>query len=79
MPPTRTDQYGNGDLFANSVDWAAQQENLIELTPKQPVTRSFNPASQGRILFLMFIVAILMPGIFVVLGVMTWLQRRKQG
>jgi ABC-type uncharacterized transport system involved in gliding motility auxiliary subunit len=73
------DQYGNGDLFANSVDWAAQQESLIELTPKQPVTRSFTPASQGRILLLMFVVAILMPGIFIVLGVMTWLQRRKQG
>ncbi len=73
------DQYGNGDLFANSVDWAAQQENLVSLTPKQPVTRTFNPASQGRVLLLMFVVAILMPGIFVVLGVMTWLQRRRQG
>jgi hypothetical protein len=52
---------------------------MIQLTSKEPVTRSFNPASQGRILFLMFIVAILVPGIFIVLGVMTWLQRRKQG
>ncbi|HQV94275.1 MAG TPA: hypothetical protein PLF41_07405, partial [Anaerolineales bacterium] len=73
------DQYGNGDIFANSVDWAARQEGMIQLTSKEPVTRSFNPASQGRILFLMFIVAILVPGIFIVLGVMTWLQRRKQG
>lgn len=73
------DQYGNGDIFANSVDWAAQQEGLIELTSREPVARSFTPASQGRILFLMFVVAILVPGIFIVLGIMTWLQRRKQG
>jgi ABC-type uncharacterized transport system involved in gliding motility auxiliary subunit len=78
-----SDQYfktfGNGDLFANSVDWAAEQENLTNITPKTPITRSFLPASQGRILFLMFIVAVAIPGIFLALGIYTWVVRRRQG
>jgi ABC-type uncharacterized transport system involved in gliding motility auxiliary subunit len=73
------DQYGNGDLFANSVDWSAEQENLTNITPKQPITRTFLPASQLRILFLMFIVALAIPGIFLVLGIYTWFARRRQG
>lgn len=73
------DSYGNGDLFVNSVDWAAEQEDIANITPKQPVSRAFLPASQLRVFTLMLIVGLIMPGIFVVLGVITWLQRRRQG
>ena len=73
------DSFGNGDLFANSVDWAAEQENLTNITPKQSITRTFLPASQGRILFLMFISACAIPGIFLALGIYTWIVRRRQG
>jgi ABC-type uncharacterized transport system involved in gliding motility auxiliary subunit len=73
------DQYGNGDLFANAVDWAAEQENLTNITPKETITRTFMPASQGRILFLAFIVAFAIPGVFLGLGVYTWFIRRRQG
>jgi ABC-type uncharacterized transport system involved in gliding motility auxiliary subunit len=71
--------YGNSDLFINSVDWAAEQENIVNINPKQPVARVFQPASQLRILMLMLIVGLVIPGIFVALGVVTWLQRRRQG
>ncbi len=71
--------YGNSDMFVNSVDWAAGQENLTNITPKEPVTRLFQPASQLRILMLMLIVGLVIPGIFVALGIVTWLQRRRQG
>ena len=30
------DAYGNGNIFVNSVDWAAEQENLINITPNTP-------------------------------------------
>lgn len=73
------DSYGNGDLFANSVDWAAEQENLTNITPRQTISRTFLPASQGRILFLMFISACAIPGIFLAMGVYTWWVRRRQG
>jgi hypothetical protein len=32
-------QYGNGDMMINSVDWAAEQEGLISLTPKENTKR----------------------------------------
>lgn len=70
--------YGNSDLFINSVDWAAEQD-AIGITPKQPVSRVFQPASQLRMLMLMLIVGLVMPGIFIALGIVTWLQRRRQG
>lgn len=73
------DSYGNGDLFVNSVDWAAEQEDITNITPKQPVSRVFLPASQLRIFMLMLVVGLIIPGIFIVLGVLTWLQRRRQG
>ncbi len=71
--------YGNSDMFVNSVDWAAEQEDIANLTPKQPVTRMFQPASQLRMLMLMVLVGLVIPGIFVALGITTWLQRRRQG
>lgn len=71
--------YGNSDLFINSVDWAAEQENIVGITPKEPITRMFRPASQLRILLLMFVAAIVIPGAFAVMGFYTWLQRKRQG
>lgn len=71
--------YGNSDLFVNSIDWAAEQENIINITPKEQVTRTFQPASQLRMLMLMLIVGLVIPGIFIALGISTWLQRRRQG
>ena len=40
------DAYANGDVFVNAVDWAAQETDLINITPKTPVTRTFNPPGQ---------------------------------
>ena len=73
------DRLGNGDMFVNSVDWAAEQENLASITPKNPVERTFTPPSQlyGIMIFLTSI--FLIPGLIVVSGVSTWLSRRRQG
>ena len=35
---------GNRDLFMNTVNWLAQQENLIAIRPKEPV----RPADDGH-------------------------------
>ncbi len=37
------DAYGNGDMFVNSVDWSAEQENIASITPKNTTTRTFVP------------------------------------
>jgi ABC-type uncharacterized transport system involved in gliding motility auxiliary subunit len=73
------DKLGNGDMFINSVDWAAEQENLANLTPKNAPERTFTPPSQlyGIMIFLTAI--FLIPGLIVLSGVSTWLSRRRQG
>ena len=73
------DRLGNGDMFINSVDWAAEQENLASITPKNTTERTFTPPSQlyGILIFLTSI--FLIPGLIVLSGVSAWLSRRRQG
>ena len=72
--------YGNGNIFVNSVDWAAEQEDLMNLTSHTPRTRTFQPPqSQLRMIIILLSVVILLPGLVVMAGISTWLSRRRQG
>jgi ABC-type uncharacterized transport system involved in gliding motility auxiliary subunit len=73
------DQYGNADMFINSVDWAAGQENMISLTTKQPITRQMRLLNNITMLLLAFAFVILIPGLIVAGGVAAWLVRRSRG
>lgn len=73
------DAYGNGDMFVNSVDWAAQQEDIANITPKTATERTFNvPTGIHWILILLSSIFVI-PGLVLLGGVSTWLQRRRQG
>jgi ABC-type uncharacterized transport system involved in gliding motility auxiliary subunit len=70
---------GNNDFIMNSIDWAAEQENLINLTPKQTTNRFLVPPKvyvQGLILL---ITVFILPGLVIVGGIVMWIQRRRQG
>jgi ABC-type uncharacterized transport system involved in gliding motility auxiliary subunit len=70
---------GNGDLIVNTVDWAAEQENLINLTPRTPTQRLLSPP-QTLTSGLILLGAVIVPaGLVLVGGVSTWLARRKRG
>lgn len=73
------DTYANGDVFINSVDWAAQEQNLINITPKTPVTRTFNPPSQLQFIAILLGSVIIIPGLVIVAGISAWIARRRQG
>jgi ABC-type uncharacterized transport system involved in gliding motility auxiliary subunit len=73
------DQYGNGDLFINSVDWAAGQVNMINLTSNQPISRQMRLPNSFTILLLAFVFVILIPGLVIAGGVSSWLVRRSRG
>jgi ABC-type uncharacterized transport system involved in gliding motility auxiliary subunit len=73
------DAYGNGNMFINSVDWAAEQENLINITPNTPKTRTFVQPSQLQWIIILLGSVIVIPGLIVLAGVSTWLARRRQG
>lgn len=73
------DRYANGDIFVNSVDWAVRQTNLVNITPKQPITRTFNPPSQIQFVLILLTSILVIPGLVVGFGISTWLARRKRG
>ncbi len=73
------DAYANGDIFINSMDWAAQEENLLQITPHQPISRTFNPPPQLQFIMILLTSVIVIPGLVVVFGISTWVARRRKG
>jgi len=70
---------GNGNIFVNSVDWAAAQENLINITPRTPITRTFTPPAQGWFVLILLTSVCLFPGLILLMGISAWFTRRKKG
>jgi len=71
--------YANGDFIINSIDWAAKQDSLINLTPKtntQRVLATPQIATMGLI-FLGSIV--FLPFVIIASGIVVWVQRRRRG
>jgi ABC-type uncharacterized transport system involved in gliding motility auxiliary subunit len=66
---------GNRDLFMNSVNWLAQQENLISIRPRDPEDRriTLTADQQERIFWL---TVFIIPGLILLGGVHTWWRRR---
>jgi ABC-type uncharacterized transport system involved in gliding motility auxiliary subunit len=73
------DAYGNGNIFANSVDWAASQEDSISVTPYTPTERTFVAPDQIRWIIILLGSVVILPGLVIFAGISTWLARRKQG
>ncbi|MFT3895649.1 MAG: Gldg family protein [Anaerolineales bacterium] len=73
------DAYGNGNIFINSLDWAAFQEDAISVTPYTPTTRTFVAPDQTRWIIILLGSVIVLPGLVVFAGISTWLARRRQG
>jgi len=73
------DAYGNGDMFINAVDWAAEEENLASITPKDTTTRTFLPPTGLHWILILLSSVFIIPGLVVLGGISTWLARRRQG
>ena len=66
---------GNRDLFLNTVNWLAQQENLISIRPKDPEDRRITlTRDQERRIF--WFTVLIVPGLILLAGVQTWWRRR---
>ncbi len=65
----------NGDLFMNSINWLAQDEDLISIRPKNPADRrvSMTESDQNQ---LFWITLVLMPLATIGSGVYIWWKRR---
>jgi gliding motility-associatede transport system auxiliary component len=66
---------GNRDLFLNTVNWLAQQENLISIRPREAGSSTLNltAAAAQRIFWLSILI---IPGLILAAGVQTWWRRR---
>lgn len=66
---------GNQDFFLNTVAWLAEDADLISIRAKEPDDqRLFLTRSQQQLVALLALA--LLPGLFVVLGVVNWWRRR---
>jgi ABC-type uncharacterized transport system involved in gliding motility auxiliary subunit len=66
---------GNRDLFMNTVNWLAQQQNLIAIRARDPADRRITLTANARTgMFWLTIVVI--PAIVLGAGVFTWWRRR---
>ena len=66
---------GNQDLVLNTINWLAQQENLIAIRPREPEDRriTLTADQQARVYWLSLL---LLPGFIAGTGVYTWWNRR---
>lgn len=66
---------GNQDLFLNSINWLAQQENLIAIRPRDAQDRRITlTADQQQRIFLLSI--FVFPGLIFAGGIYSWWKRR---
>lgn len=66
---------GNQDFFLNTVAWLSEDTDLISIRPREPDDQKmFLTAVQQR--NVAYLALVILPGLFVVLGIATWWRRR---
>lgn len=68
-------QASNGDMFYNTIDWLAQDENLISIRPKTATNRQVNMTEAQRA-GLQWLDLVFLPGFILLSGVYIWWKRR---
>lgn len=65
----------NGDLFMNSINWLAQDEDLISIRPKQATNRSVDMRDDQVSIF-WWLVVVILPLSVLGIGTFIWMKRR---
>ena len=73
------DVYGNGMMMVNAIDWAAGEEDLINLSSGTTTERYLNLSNPYLSGFVLLGSIVVIPGLIIVAGIMTWLLRKKRG
>jgi ABC-type uncharacterized transport system involved in gliding motility auxiliary subunit len=66
---------GNRDLFMNTVNWLAQQENLIAIRPREPADRRMT-LTENKTTAILLLSIFVIPGLVLGAGVYSWWRRR---
>ncbi|OGL41175.1 MAG: hypothetical protein A3C43_09320 [Candidatus Schekmanbacteria bacterium RIFCSPHIGHO2_02_FULL_38_11] len=67
---------GNGDLFLNSINWLAEEKDLISIRPKTKDFSSVQLTKQTGY-FIFYFSVIILPSLVLILGGVIWIRRRK--
>lgn len=68
-------QQRNGDLFYNTINWLAEDENLISIRPKSVTNRRVT-LTEGQASGLRWLALIFLPGLVLISGIYIWAKRR---
>lgn len=71
-------QTAGGNLLVSSINWAAREENLINITPRVPTTRTMVPLEASAMRLIAFFTVLVMPLAVLVIGGIVWFQRRRR-
>jgi ABC-type uncharacterized transport system involved in gliding motility auxiliary subunit len=69
-------QAGNGNIFMNTINWLAHDENFITIRPKSQDDRPLT-MTEGQSRLVSYIAVLLLPVSVLVAGVSVWMKRRK--
>jgi ABC-type uncharacterized transport system involved in gliding motility auxiliary subunit len=72
-------QYANGDMFINAIDWAGGQGQLINLNSPTAISRTLALPSSFWLLIMAISFLCILPGLVITGGVISWLIRRSRG
>ena len=70
---------GTGGILINAIDWAANQQDLIGLTPKNNIARTFNPPDTLGLIGIVLSSICLIPLLVIGAGLGAWYTRRRRG
>jgi ABC-type uncharacterized transport system involved in gliding motility auxiliary subunit len=71
--------YGNGDLFVNSVDWAVGNTVSVDITTRSPTERTLKVVNQGWWLAIILGSVCILPGLVLAGGIASYVIRRRRG
>jgi ABC-type uncharacterized transport system involved in gliding motility auxiliary subunit len=69
----------NGDFLINTIDWAVNQETLINLSSNTAQERTFNPPGSFQFILTIVSAVCLIPLVIIAAGVYAWVMRRRRG
>ncbi len=72
-------EYGNRDLIINMIDWAAGQEQLINMTPGNITERVVLPPQDAMRNLIFLLIVVILPLLALASGVIVWIERRRKG
>jgi ABC-type uncharacterized transport system involved in gliding motility auxiliary subunit len=72
-------QYANGDVFINAIDWAAGQEQLINLNTPTAISRTLALPGNFWLLVMAISFLFILPGLVITGGIISWWVRRSRG